>query len=342
VGILRERIAIDLGTAYSIVAHESRRELWRIPSTIALDSRTRLPVAFGEQAKRMSGRENFQYEVIRPLKDGVISDFAAAGHYFSYLVKHSRLNPFALRYTVYVCIPWGATSVEMKSYVERVKSIRTKIQMIREPFAAALGADQDVFNSSGCTIVDIGGGTVEISTIAHGCMILCNSFREAGNAMDQLIVDRILRQRLFEVGLSTAEEIKMKFGSVFPQMNEQGFEVRGIDRKTRLPGRIDLTTQELRDFLDPMVQSIERRLRDHIRHLPEENKKNVYHNGIHMVGGGAHLRGWKERLEAHLEVPINIAADPQLAVIRGMKKMIDSPRKYRALLQISEKVNSGR
>lgn len=336
-GILRERIAIDLGTAYSIVAHESRKELWRIPSTIALDSKTKQPVAFGDQAKKMSGRENNFFEVIRPLKDGVISNFEAAGHYFSYLVKNSRLNPFALRYTVYVCIPWGATSVETKSYIERVSSARTAIRMIREPFAAALGADQDVFSREGCTIMDIGGGTVEISTIAHGCMILCNSFREAGNAMDQLLTEKMLRQKLFEIGLSTAEEIKIAYGNVYPTPHEESFEVRGLDRRTRTPGRMVLSTTELRDFLEPMAFAIETRLRDHIRHLPEENKRNVLKNGIHLVGGGAHLRGWKDRLEEGLQIGIHIPEEPQLSVIRGMKKIIDRPRFYKSLLRISER-----
>ncbi len=337
-GLLDERIAIDLGTAYSIVAHESSKELWRIPSSIALDAKTKEPVAYGDQAKVMSGRQSPHYEVIRPLKDGVISNFEAAGHYLSYLVKRSRRNPLALNYTVFVCVPWGATTLELKSYVERVRTFRTKVRMVREPFAAALGSDQDLFSREGCTVMDIGGGTVEISTIANGTMISCHSYREAGNAMDQIIVEKMLRQRLFEVGLNTAEEIKMQYGSVFPSLEETTFEVRGLDRKTRIPGRLTLSTHELRDFLEPMSHAIENNLRDHIRHLPEDFKKGVFDKGIHLVGGGSHLKGWKARLENHLQVPIHLKDDPQLAVIRGMKKIIDHPRKYSSILKISEQV----
>lgn len=335
-GLLAERIAIDLGTAYSIVATEASKELWRIPSSIALDSKTKTPVAYGDEAKIMSGRGSQHYEVIQPLKDGVISDFEAAGHYLSHLVRASRRNPLALRYSVYVCVPWGATAVELKSYAERIQDFRTEIRMIREPFAAALGVDLDIFSPQGHTLMDIGGGTVEISTIAHGCMISCHSYREAGNAMDHLIVERMLRQKLFEVGLNTAEEIKMAYGSVYPHMEEQVFEVKGLDRQTRSPGRLRLSTQELREFLEPMASSIEGRLRDHVRALPEDLKKSVFEHGIHMVGGGSHLKGWKERLQEHLGIPIHLTSEPQFAVIRGMKKIIDHPQKYRSILRISE------
>lgn len=336
-GIIKERIAIDLGTTYSIVAHESSDKLWRIPSSIALDRKTRSPVAYGDDAKIMMGKGTTHYEVIRPLRDGVICDFEAAGLYLDYLVQKSRRNPLALQYLILVCVPWGATATETKSYVERVKGFRTAVRIIREPFAAALGCDIDVFSPEGATIVDIGGGTVEVSTMAHGHMIRCTSTRNAGNAMDQTVIERMLRQEYFEIGANTAEQMKMDHGSVYPLGEDDEFEVRGLDRRTRLPGVVRLTTSRLREFLEPMALAIESQIRNQILQLPPESLKAIEKNGITFVGGGAHLRGWKPRLERNLSLKVNLPHDPQLAVIRGMKKVIENPSKYKSLLKISEK-----
>lgn len=337
-GFLSERIAIDLGTAYSIVAHESTSELWRLPSSIAIDRLSRRPVAYGDRAKVMFERVNSEIEVIRPLKDGVISDFEAAGLYLSYLVSKARRNPLALNFSVHICVPWGATPVEVKSYIQRLHSFRTQVRIVREPFAAALGCDLDILGPEPATLVDIGGGTVEISTMAHGCMIRCTSTREAGHAMDQHIVEKILRHKLFEVGLNTAEEMKMQYGSVMPLEREEELEVRGLDRKTRTPSRLVLSTQELREYLEPMISAIEERLSDHLKHLPSELRKQSEQYGIFMVGGGSHLKGWKERLEKKLGLKVLMPENPQLSVIRGLKKIIDNPRKYRSIIQVSEGV----
>lgn len=339
-GLIRERIAIDLGTAYSIVAHEKSDELWRIPSSIALDSRTKEPVAYGEQAKMMFGIGSQRHEVIRPLKEGVICNFEAAGHYLSYLVSRARRNPLALQYQVLVCVPWGATAVETKSYIDRIQSFRTQIRIVREPFAAALGSDLDVFSSEGCTLIDIGGGTVEISTIAHGHMIFCSTLRSAGNAMDQLLIEKLLRNKFFEVGENTAEEIKINYGSVFLEegQTEKEFEVRGLDRKTSCPGRMSLSTETLRDYLEPLSLAIENKLKEHLRHLPPESQLNVEEKGVFLVGGGALLKGWSRRLNQRLGIKITIPSDPHLAVIRGMKKILREPAKYESILKISEGV----
>ncbi len=338
-GLIEERIAIDLGTTYSIVARESSQEIWRIPSSIAVDVKSRRPVAYGDDAKIMMGKGTTHYEVIRPLRDGVISDFDAAGLYLEYLVHKARKNPLALKYMILVCVPWGATATETKSYVQRVKNFRTSVRLIREPFAAALGAGADIYAKEGVTLVDIGGGTVEVSTMAHGHMIHCNSTKNAGNAMDQAILERLLRQEYFDVGLNTAEAAKMEFGSVFAESEDKDFEIRGLDRRTRIPGRLHLNTARLREFLEPLALAIENQIRDHIRHLPPDFQKTVESRGILMVGGGAHLKGWKSRLERNLGIKVTVPKDPQLAVIHGMQKILDKPSKYRPLLKISERLS---
>lgn len=335
-GLLKERIAIDLGTAYSIVAHRESDQFWRIPSSVAVDVHTRSPVAFGEQAKTMMGKGSTHYEVIRPLKDGVISDFDAAGHYLTYLVSRARLNKFVLKTDILICVPWGATEVETKSYKDRVRGLFTQLRIVREPFAAALGAGRDIFSPEGCTVVDLGGGTVEISTVARGHMAHCSSVRMAGTAMDLMIVERFLRTKLFEIGVNTAEEIKIQYGSVYPVEPDFLFEVKGLDRRSHGPNRLQVSTGDLREFLEPISQTIETTLKEHLQHLPPESQIAVATDGIFLVGGGANLRGWKARLEANLGIKVTVAEEPHLAVIRGMKKIIDNPRRFEPVLKISE------
>lgn len=338
-GIIWENIAIDLGTTYSIVAHEFSDKLLRVPSSIAVDRRTRNPVAYGEDAKVMMGKGDTHYEVIRPLRDGVICDFEAAGLYLDYLVNKARKNPLALQYMVLVCVPWGATATETKSYIERVRGFRTAVRLVREPFAAALGCGIDLFSSEPSTIVDIGGGTVEVSTLAHGHMLHCSSTKNAGNSMDQAIVERMLRQEFFEVGLNSAEAAKMEFGSVAPLADDFDFELKGLDRRTRSPGKISMSTARLREFLESPALAIESQIRSHIQHLPPEAQRAIEKSGITFVGGGAHLKGWKERLQRHLNLKVIIPENPQLAVIRGMQRIIEKPKLYRSILKISEKVS---
>jgi rod shape-determining protein MreB len=342
VGIIREKIAIDLGTTYSIVAHESASELIRIPSSIALDKVTRDPVAYGEDAKIMFGKGSTHYEVVRPLRDGVICDFEAAGLYLEYLVHKARRNPLALHTMVLVCVPWGATATETRSYIDRVRNFRTGVRIIREPFAAALGCGVDVFRPEGLTLVDIGGGTVEVSTIAHGHMIHCSSTKNAGNAMDQTICERMLRQDYFEIGLNTAEAIKMKHGTVDIPEQDYEFEVMGLDRRTRSPARMMMSTHRLREFIEPMATAIEMQIQTHLEHLPPDLQDSVKKDGLWMVGGGAQLCGWPARLKRHLNLKVHVAEEPQLALIRGMREVLRHPRKYSKLIKISEQFSLNR
>jgi rod shape-determining protein MreB len=157
--------------------------------------------------------------------------------------------------------------------------------------------------------------------------------------MDQLICEKMLRHKLFEIGLNTSEDIKMRYGSVFPDGDEEEFEVLGLDRRTHRPGRMNLRTEVLRDFLEPLTSQIEQRLKEHLRRLPPEIQQTVADRGVHFVGGGALLRGWKNRLEQRLGITVTIPHEPQYAVIRGMQKVLAAPRRYEPILRISEIVN---
>lgn len=339
--LFSSRIAIDLGTAYSVVAQNDREELIRTASSIAFDKNTQEPIAFGDEAKQMLGRCPDRYEVVRPLRDGVIADFQATHHYLKYLIQEATKKAFSLHYDIFLCVPWGATAVELRSYQQALGGPRRKIYLVREPFAAALGLDLDVLSAVPHTVMDMGGGTTEVATIGGGYMIHASSLRAAGNFCDQLLVDGIRQAYQFEVGFSTAERVKTQHASVWPVTPDYLFEVKGLLRKTQLPEESAIHSADLRSMLEPYAMKVESQLRDHIHQLPAEAQRQVEMEGIHLAGGTSMIRGWKERIEKRLGIPVHQVSDPTLAVIRGMQKIIERPSKYRDILRISEKVFAG-
>lgn len=337
-GIFSSRIAIDLGTAYSVIAQVDRDDLVRTASSIAFDRITQLPVAFGDEAKRMLGRCPERYEVILPLKDGVIADFQATHQYLRYLISSATRNAFAFHYDIFLCVPWGATAVELRSYQQALGGPRRKIFLVREPFAAALGLNLDILGDSSVTVMDMGGGTTEIATMAGGYMIHASSLRSAGNFCDQLLVDGIRQGYQFELGQSTSEQMKMQHASVWPVFDDYVFDVKGLLRRTQLPDQGKIDSSDLRAYLEPYAVRVETLLKDHLHRLPSEAQRQVEIGGVTLAGGTSLIRGWKERLEKRLGIPVHNSSEPTLAVIRGMKKMIDKPSLYRDVLKISEKV----
>lgn len=335
-GLFSDRIAIDLGTTYSIVARPNSEEYLRIPSSVAYDTHSGLPVAFGEEAKRMSGRAPDRYSIICPLKDGVIADFRATHSYMAYLLGESTRERFSLHTDVYLCLPWGATPVELRSYINSFRSTRRRIRIVREPFAAAVGCGLDVFGSEPCTIVDMGGGTTEVATISNGFMLHANTLRKAGVYCDHLIVEQIRKLKCLEIGLSTAERMKVLYGSVWPHSEEGDVEVRGFDRQSGFPVMKLFPTEDLREILNPYAEAVEDLIRSHLARLSQEARTRVAINGIMLAGGTSMMKAWVQRLENRLQIPVHQLPDPQLAVIRGMRKIIQEPRRYDPLVRISE------
>ncbi|TVQ78507.1 MAG: hypothetical protein EA369_06670 [Bradymonadales bacterium] len=337
-GLFSERIAIDLGTTYSIVARQHDEEFLKIPSTVAYDLQQGMPIAFGEEAKRMMGKSPDRYSVICPLKDGVIADFQATNSYVAFLLSESARQKFALHYDVYLCLPWGATPVELRSYIHGFRSTRRRIRIVREPFAAALGAGLDVFQDEPSTIVDMGGGTTEIATISRGFMLHANTLRRAGNFCDQLITDQVRKQIKLEIGLSTAEKMKLQYGSVWPTDEDLDVELRGMDRESGRPALRLFPTEELRGILNAYAHSVEDLIQSHLSRLSLDARSRVASNGIWLAGGTSMLKGWAERLQSRFQIPVRQLPDPQLAVIQGLKKIMQSPHLFDPLLRISSLV----
>ena len=339
--IFSSRIAIDLGTAYSVIAQVDKEELVRTASSIAFDRSTQMPIAFGDEAKKMLGRCPERYEVILPLKDGVIADFEATHHYLRYLISSATKNAFAFHYDIFLCVPWGATAVELRSYHQALGGPRRKIFLVREPFAAALGLGLDILGETPVTVMDMGGGTTEIATMAGGYMVHASSLRAAGNFCDQLLIDGIRHTYQFELGLSTAEYVKMHHASVWPVFEDYIFDVKGLLRRTQLPEQGQIASADLRSFLEPYALRVETQLKDHLQRLPSDAQRQVELHGVSLAGGTSMIRGWKERLERRVGIPIHPSSEPTLSVIRGMKRMIEKPSLYKDVFKISEKVFAG-
>ena len=336
--MLRNRIAVDLGTAYSIVADSYSENFKRLASSVAIEEATQKPIAFGDEAKLMSGRCPPGIEVIRPMRDGVIIDFKITNSYLSYLVKSIDRFPWLFKKDVYLCIPWGATHVEVKAYVKGLSLFNLRVFLVKEPFAAALGAGKDIFSSRPMTIVDMGGGTTEIATLSAGFMLKATSLRLAGTSCDQKIMDGLRRLYDFEVGVLMAEELKMGHASVWPLQEDYFVEVKGFERQSHLPKSLLVSSADLRSFLEPLALRVENAIVEHVESLSSYALDVLREEGLILTGGTSLLKGWAERLEKRLELPVHLAPEPLLSVIRGLKKMIEKPREYKRIVNLSMEV----
>lgn len=340
-GLFTRRLAIDLGTAYSLVADaDQKTSPVRVASAIAFDQSTNKVAAYGDEAKKMWGRCPDSYRVVRPMQDGVIADYKAAKSYLSYLVQSSKKPLWALYDELFVCVPWGATASELRGYLDGLKRTRSKVNLVREPFAAALGCGADVLGSKPITIIDMGGGTTEMVTIESGFVLLATSLRAAGNFCDQLIYENVLKQKGFEIGWQASEDLKAMHGTVWPQDWEYSFEFMGNKRQSHCPDTGSLHTSEVRSFLEPYALKVEWNIKEHLQQLPVQARQQVEREGVLLVGGTSQLKGWEERLSSRLGIHCQKAKIPTHAVIHGLQEIIRNPKKYKPILRISEKVYS--
>lgn len=334
----RDEIAIDLGTTYSVVASRNRPrpQFIRVASSIALDAQTQRPIAFGDEAKTARGRRGSQVTVVPPVERGVISRLDLIQDYLDYLLQFEE-SSYSLLRRIYLCAPWGATPVELQSYLGCLNLPRTDVKIIREPFAAALGAGLDVYAPNPVTIADIGGGTFEVSTMYRGHMAQCGSIRFAGVALDQMIQSFLREKKNVLISLEHAEWIKQHHLKAMVEMN-YNFEVSGHCRFGQKPIRVEVSVLELHQALLKGFQQFEETLRRHLLSLPGDLRTVIESEGIHLSGGGALLSGLPDFLSERLQIPVFVVKDPLYAVIRGMLEVIEEPHQHRGILQISEQV----
>lgn len=321
---------IDLGTANTLVWVSGKGVVIREPSAIARHKKSREILAIGMSAKKMFGRAPSTLEIIRPLKDGVISDFDATAamlaHYIKKVHETQSLLPKVPKPRVVIGIPSGVTEVEKKAVVDAAVSAGAReVHLIEEPMAAAIGAGLAVSEPEGILIVDIGGGTTEIAVISLGGIVVGRSIRVAGDKLNEAIIHYVRLKYSLLLGEATAEEVKITIGTVREKEEEQFATVRGRDLETGLPKSVELSGSEVKEALSPIINKIVEDIRDTIEETPPELVSDIMEHGITLAGGGSLLDGIDELIAKETKMPVIIAEDALSCVVKGAGKMLEDP-----------------
>ena len=316
-----QEIAIDLGTANTIIIHDNKIVV-NAPSVVALDRRTDKLLAVGDKAQQMHGKTHENIRTIRPLRDGVIADFYAAEQMIRGMVKMAfKTNRwFSPSLRMVVCIPSGSTEVEIRAVRDSSEHAGGRdVYMIYEPMAAALGIGLDVEAPEGNMIVDIGGGSTEIAVISLGGIVSNKSIRIAGDDLTADIQEYMRRQHNIKVGERTAEKIKINVGSALTELENppEDFIVHGPNQMTALPMEVPVSYQEIAHCIEKSISKIEAAVLSALEQTPPELYADIVRNGIYLAGGGALLRGLDKRLKDKIGIPFHIAEDPLLSVAKG-------------------------
>jgi len=325
-GLVSHDVGIDLGTANTLVMVRGRGIVIDEPSVVAIDKVTKKILAIGAEAKRMVGRTPANIVAVRPLKDGVISDFEVTERMLHYFIRsvHSSFGFGNPRPRAVIGIPSGVTEVEKRAVHDATLNAGARSAfLVEEPMAAAIGSGLPVMEPNGCMIVDIGGGTTEVAVIALGGIVVSTSIRVAGDEMDQEIIAYARQVHNMLIGERMAEEIKIQAGSAYPMEQEDSIEIRGRDLATGLPKSVEVSTVELRDALSGSIGAIVEAVRSTIEITPPELVADLMYRGIALAGGGALLRGLDRRLSQETKFPVYVADDPLTSVVRGTGEMLE-------------------
>ncbi len=328
-------IGIDLGTANTLVNVRGKGIVLNEPSWVAIDKKTKEPYAIGAEAKEMVGRTPANIVAIRPLRDGVISEFEITQmmlEYFILKVHRQTIVPYP-RPRVVVGIPSGATDVEMRAVYDAAMSAGAReVGLIEEPKAAALGAGLPVAEIRGSMIVDIGGGTSEVAVLSMGGIVVSRSLRVAGDELDQDIIQYMRNKYNLLIGERVAEKVKMGIGSAYHLPEEKTMAVRGRNLVTGLPESIEISSVEIREAISSSVDTIVDTVRDALDETPPEIISDLMDTGICLSGGGALLQGLDRRLQDELKIRVWAADDPMSCVARGAGMILEDYEKLKRLL----------
>ncbi len=328
-------LAIDLGTANTLIYARGQGIVLNEPSVVAIDITDGRPVAVGIEAKRMVGRTPGRIKTIRPLKDGVIADFEVCEKMLRFFIQKVHASRWSKPRMV-ICVPSGITGVEQRAVQDAAEyaGARKPVHIIEEPMAAAIGADLPVHEPSGNMIVDIGGGTTEVAVISLGGIVTAQSVRVAGDELDDAVMQFIKKEFSMAIGDRTAEEIKMHMGSAWPLDDELTADIRGRDMISGLPRTIPLTTEQVREALAEPVAAIIDAVKTTLDKTPPELAADIMQQGITLTGGGALLAGLDQRLAHETGMPIKIARDPLFSVVIGSGRALENIDAMRGLMSL--------
>jgi rod shape-determining protein MreB and related proteins len=317
-------MAVDLGTANTVVYERGRGIVLNEPSVVAVNTTTGSILAVGAEAKKMIGRTPASIVAIRPLKDGVIADFETTERMLRYFIQKAYRRNRLVRPRVVVCVPSGITGVERRAVEEAATQAGARrVYIIEEPMAAAIGAGLPVHEPTGNMVVDIGGGTTEVAVISLGGIVTAQSIRVGGDELDASIIAYVKKEYGLMLGERTAEEIKMAIGSAFPVPDEPHAEIRGRDLVSGLPKTIVVSAEEVRRATEEPVNTIVDAVKTTLDKCPPELSGDIMDRGIVVTGGGALLIGMDERLRHETGMPIRITDDPLNSVALGAGKCVE-------------------
>lgn len=322
-------VGVDLGTANTLIFIKSKGIVLNEPSVVAIDAETRKVLAIGHEAKEMLGRTPDAILAIRPMKDGVITDFEVCEEMLREFLLRTIRAKFLLKPRVVVCVPSGITEVEKRQVRDSVESAGAReVFLMAEPMAAAIGVGINVEEPSGNMIIDIGGGTSEIAVIALSGIVCNISIRIAGDELDEAIIQYMKKAHNLLIGERTAEMVKIQVGSAFPLHKETEMPVKGRDLINGIPKTVRVTSNEIREALSEPVNAIISAALQALEMTPPELASDIIDKGIIMTGGGALLQGLDKALSKQTGLLVHVVDDPLSCVVKGAGKVVEHPEKY--------------
>ena len=318
-------IGIDLGTANTLVYVRGEGIVLREPSVVAVDANSNEVLAIGKKAKEMLGRTPESITAVRPLKDGVIADFEVTAAMLKYFVRKAIKAGSFTRPHIVICIPSGVTEVERRAVEDAAKQAgASRVELILEPVAAAIGAGLPTGEPVASMVLDIGGGTTEVAVISLAGIVYSRSVRVGGDKMDEAIMTHVKRKYNLLIGETSAEDIKIQIGSAYPLDPEETLEIKGRDLLDGIPKNITITSEEIRKSIAEQVDSIVQAVRIALEQTPPELAADIVDRGIVLTGGGALLKGLDQLLRDQTNLPITVVDDPLSTVVMGTGKALDN------------------
>lgn len=330
--LFNHEIGIDIGTVNTVIYVKSKGVVINEPSVIAVRNLGRKGqkeiIAFGAAAKKMVGRTPQGITTVRPLSHGVIADFEMTQHMIRHYMSQATASSGLFSHPrVAICVPASVTEVEKRAVVEVTLAAGAKEAfVVEEPLAAAVGIGLPIDEAQGNMVVNMGGGTCEVAVLSLGGIVINQSVRVAGDALDEAIISMLRQNYTLAIGESTAEEIKIAIGSVIPLEQELKMDVKGRDLVDGLPKVVSICSEEVREAIEPIVTQIEETIRSTIERTPPELVRDIVDQGIVLSGGTANLRGLNIRFADALNVPIHIAEQPVYSVALGLGKILEMPQ----------------
>ena len=330
---LTNDVAIDLGTANTLVYLKGHGVVVNEPSVVAVETETKKVIAIGNKAKEMLGKTPEEIRAIKPMKDGVIANFEITETMLRHLILQSQQKKFLIRPRVIVAVPSGITEVEKRAVKESAEHAGARtVYLVSEPLASAIGVGLPVHEPYGNMIIDIGGGTTEIAIISLSHIVDHNSIRIGGDEMDEAIVAYLRRKHNLYIGEATAERIKMKIGSAFPLEDELTMEVRGRDLITGYPVSMKISSEEVREGLADTVNKIVDAVKRLFEETAPELSADIADRGVVLTGGAGQLKGLDRRIQETINLPVTLVDEPLTSVVMGCGKILDNLEEYEKVL----------